>query len=327
MPEYIFLLKPHENVRYQQSALKLSEQEMRCMLSSRGLEPRVRAGRFASADYLEVSLDEDCGNLLPFLCTLSCLYLAVIKKQEGFEPVAADVPSFVPAYMPGVEKYKGKTSPAFTRLLINLALSASRARQPEMLLLDPVCGRGTTLFTALTMGISCTGLDRDKNDIAEGIRFAKSFFQYEKISFQTENSSRTLKKGSAPQTTFRIKGAEQVREMSFLCADTRDCVPAVKKGSFSLLVADLPYGVQHAPLENKKTDSFAGLLHDALPVWHQALAPGGAAVLAFNRYTLKREALADDLTKAGFCVLGPPYEGFEHWVEQAIMRDLIVARA
>ena len=50
-------------------------------------------------------------------------------------------------------KYKGKTNEAFTMHLINQALCA--AKLPEgrpVTLLDPMCGRGTTLFQAVNRG-------------------------------------------------------------------------------------------------------------------------------------------------------------------------------
>ena len=49
---------------------------------------------------------------------------------------------------------------------------------------------------------------------------------------------------------------------------------------------------------------------------------------AFNVHTLKRNQVVSALARAGFCLAeGAPYEGLEHWVEQAVMRDLVVARA
>ena len=64
-----------------------------------------------------------------------------------------------------------------------------------------------------------------------------------------------------------------------------------------------------------------------LPMWRQALLPGGALTLSFNTHTLRRVDLAHSLTEAGFEVLDEyPFDECEHFVEQAVMRDYITAR-
>ena len=91
-------------------------------------------------------------------------------------------------------------------------------------------------------------------------------------------------------------------------------------------MADLPYGVQHAPQDGKKTDGFQRMLARTLPAWRQALRKGGAAAVSFNTLTLPRETLASLMTAAGFRVLeAPEYASNLHFVEQAVRRDLIVA--
>ncbi len=53
---------------------------------------------------------------------------------------------------------------------------------------------------------------------------------------------------------------------------------------------------------------------------------GGGLSVSFNTYTLKRDLLAALLQSSGLTVLDAPYTGFEHWVEQAVSRDVLVAR-
>ena len=59
----------------------------------------------------------------------------------------------------------------------------------------------------------------------------------------------------------------------------------LKKRPADLLVCDLPYGVQHAPQNGKKAESFPKLLERILPAWRWALKPGGAAAISFNTLT------------------------------------------
>jgi hypothetical protein len=69
------------------------------------------------------------------------------------------------------------------------------------------------------------------------------------------------------------------------------------------------------------------LVQRALPDWKAALKPGGAIALSFNAQNLKLERLRALMAAAGLEVLqGGPYDGFAHWVEQAITRDIAVCR-
>ena len=53
----------------------------------------------------------------------------------------------------------------------------------------------------------------------------------------------------------------------------------------------------------------------------------GALAFSFNIYTLRRKEVEQLLTEAGLHVLSEgPYADFSHWVEQAVERDVVVAR-
>ena len=67
------------------------------------------------------------------------------------------------------------------------------------------------------------------------------------------------------------------------------------------------------------------MLAQALPAWRETLSPGGSVALSFNCLTLKTERARQLLRDAGFEVPeGGPWDGFRHWVEQAVTRDLAV---
>lgn len=109
--------------------------------------------------------------------------------------------------------------------------------------------------------------------------------------------------------------------------DTTFTSALMKANTAHLLIADLPYGVQHAPQAGQRAGSFFSMLKDALPGWRKVLQPGGAIALSFNTYTLKKADLKSMIADTGFTVLtAPPYDDFDHWVEQAVQRDLVIAR-
>ena len=79
--------------------------------------------------------------------------------------------------------------------------------------------------------------------------------------------------------------------------------------------------------QRAKGNWLEALLEKALPDWKAALKPGGAMALSFNAQNMKLERLRALMDGAGLEVLsGGAYDGFAHWVEQAITRDIAVCR-
>ena len=108
--------------------------------------------------------------------------------------------------------------------------------------------------------------------------------------------------------------------------DTSLAGTLLRKKPAHALIADLPYGVQHAPQSGKKPEPFDRLLSRALPAWKEALRPGGALAVSFNTLTLKTETVRSLLAEAGFLVCDSPvFSGLIHSVEQAVVRDLVFA--
>ena len=56
------------------------------------------------------------------------------------------------------------------------------------------------------------------------------------------------------------------------------------------------------------------------------LKHGGAIALSFNTYTRARDSVLQAMEGAGFIPQNEaPYNGFAHWVEQAVDRDAMLA--
>ena len=69
-----------------------------------------------------------------------------------------------------IPKYAGKTNEQFTKLLLNLTILLARRPRRRMLdaqlvVLDPLCGRGTTLNQALMYGYDAIGIEIDGKDV------------------------------------------------------------------------------------------------------------------------------------------------------------------
>jgi tRNA G10 N-methylase Trm11 len=117
--------------------------------------------------------------------------------------------------------------------------------------------------------------------------------------------------------------------LSYVNADTTKALDFYKPGSFDLVVTDAPYGVQHGSrtAESGLHRSPIDLLNAAAPVWAKLLRRGGALGIAWNTNVAKRDTAIEILADAGLEPLDdPPYRDFVHRVDQAIVRDILVAR-
>lgn len=266
-----------------------------------------------------------------FLSRHSALYMTTVLEGGGLlRPVEPPSVCPLPQDLPEIQKYKGKTNASFTRLLINLCLSAGdRWNDLHPRILDPVCGRGTTLFCALCGGMDAVGIDTDAHEIQQAVQFTKKWLEYHRIGHSTEKTGWTLPGGrNAPVSVIRLKPDLQQtgQELTFIETDTCFAGALGRHIRADGLAADLPYGVQHAPHGTGKNQTLEQMLASALPGWREALKPGRAAAIAFNTYTLKRKLVEQLALSAGFILADADlYGDFSHWVEQAVSRDIVVA--
>jgi len=99
-----------------------------------------------------------------------------------------------------------------------------------------------------------------------------------------------------------------------------------RKPVFDAVIADLPYGVQHASRSRPDARSRRpeDLLDAALDGWISTMKPGAAMGLSWNTKVLARDRLIEVLGEHGLEVATRD-RPFEHRVDQAITRDLVVA--
>ena len=236
--------------------------------------------------------------------------------------------------MAEVLKYKGKTNAAFTMLMLNLARAESafaREKRP-LTVLDPMCGKGTTLYCALEQGMNAVGIDRDRKDLKEAMDFVNRSLQMQRVKHSLAQSSRSVPKGSAvPEAVYTLADTKEhyqagdTRTLRFLLSDTCQAGALLRKEPVELLVADLPYGIQHAPENGGRPESIEQLMKRALPSWREAVKPGGVMAVSFNSYTLPKKHLAQWAFNAGWEPLTvSPLDDLEHYVEQAVNRDLLL---
>lgn len=303
------LLRPHANVRYDESVSTLAL----CELNAAGVTD-VTVNSVGGMSFLCFEAEEEKINIIRQ--SPNCLGLFV-DTGKALLPIEAQKRHDVGAQMAQLLKYSGKTNADFTDTMLQLC--SLYAKKEVHTLLDPCCARGTTLFAAADRGWDAWGTDTDKKDVAEGMRFAKKYMENARFKHRTSERKLTAEGkvgGVETRIDYRITPEGEERTLAMVCGDTLLSRYFFKGKTFDAIVADLPYGVQHSA-----RDGATALVRAALPVWKDLLADGGVICLSYNTYTTKREnlaALADGLEVLD--VSAP------HWVEQAVRRDFIILR-
>ncbi len=332
--QYAMLLKAHPNVRYEQSLQKLAQRELCCSLKALGLKADTRIETVAGESLLCFDLPELTPDEWRVVSDNSCVCLAGVLEGESIRLLERQKSVYLPRELPQILKYKGKTNADFTELMINCARNASSfAKSQETLtVLDPLCGKGTTLFCAIVRGYNAIGVERDEKAIRESDAYLERFLTMNRLKHKRRTYSRTLREGAAKGVGYELADSAEswrsgnMRTLDMLCADVSRLDELVKPQACHIAVADMPYGVQHAPGEGRGMSTMTRLISALGKGLARALKQGGAAALSFNAYTLKREEAADALSAAGLTVLDePPHADFRHWVEQAVDRDVIFA--
>jgi len=339
---YALLLKASANRVYGESAFALARAELAALAPTHGVAVRaVERTMIGGVDYLALVADPAFDDAqVRVVSNLSSLHgLFEIEDDERFRPVAITPLRVLDEDLVTIQRYAGKTNEAFTHLLVNLALAAGAGTMGRLLagerlrLLDPACGRGSSLNRAALYGMDACGIEIDRRDVDAYRVFLTTWLKDKRLKHSMEQSR--LRKGrSVPAHRFTVsyglgKDAGAPRVVDVVHDDTTRARTHFAARSMDLLVCDLPYGVQHGsrPDASALDRGPERLLEASLPVWWDLLRPGAAAALAWNRHVLSRARLCALAEAAGFSVGTPDAGDLVHRVDRAITRDvLVVAR-
>jgi SAM-dependent methyltransferase len=344
MTAYALLVSPSANRVYARTAAALTVAELGVLAET------VLAGRVGEAqveqvggvEYVVFEADLDGAGIaqLSNVSTLLALFERRASDDDGWlmRPVELDRLDCLDDDLLTILKYPGKTNEVFTKLLLNVTVAASgsahRMLADRLRVLDPLCGRGTTLNQVLMYGWHAAGIDVDGADFDTYAAFLPRWLKDKRLKHMA-STARLRREGRALGRRLDVElatskeawAAQDIITVTGVQADTREAAEVFRAGSFDAVVTDAPYGVQHGsrsgdglrrrPLE---------LLAEALPGWVRLLRPGGAIGIAVNLRTCPRADALSLLADAGLDVRDTPsYRGFEHRVDQAIQRDIVVA--
>lgn len=278
-----------------------------------GTTPDIAVTAYGRANVLEFEADD---KLLGLLSDLSSSLLAVVDDS----PMPLHESLLYGTELATTQRYRGKTNERLTRAMVNIAAAVAGDCHH---VLDPMCGRGTTLNWALACGHNATGIEPDRKSLDHYETFLTTWAKRSRLPHKATSH----RKGNAEQRhlTMEIAAnraaqkAGDTRTVQTFAADGGDRSLAIKRGSVDAVVTDLPYGVQHHDPDT------AEMLERLVPSWKRWLRPGGSLVVAWNAKRADRQRLTEILTSVGFDVIPEPIS-MAHQVDATIHRDVLVGR-
>jgi SAM-dependent methyltransferase len=339
MSSYALLVSPSANRVYagQEASLTIAELGVLAETVLAGRLGNARREEVAGVEYVSFDGDLTEDEVAHLAQVSTALALFERRGEDLLRPVVLRRLDCLDDDLLSILKYQGKTNELFTRLLLHVTVlssgSAARMLTDRLRILDPMCGRGTTLNQALMYGWHASGLDLDAADFDAYAAFLPRWLRDKRLK-HTAATAKLRREGRTLGRRFDVELATTKQAwadgdtitLTTALADTREAAEVFRSGSFDAVVTDAPYGVQHGsstgealhrrPLE---------LLREALPGWVRLLRPGGAVGIAVNLHTCPREDALTLLAEAGLEPRDTPaYRGFEHRVDRAIRRDIVV---
>lgn len=351
MREYTILMHPGQNrVFFDQSKdMALAEFEI-ASARFNSLCSNIEISGIAGVDHLQFRMQNPLSDHdIDILSRLSSFY-ALFEKTESeggviLRPIESSKFMKFNLNIAGMLKYSGKTNEAFTRMMINNAIFASDFgfdydMQPSIKILDPLCGKGTALFDSAYCGYDTYGIEIAEKVVNEAAVFFRKFLESEKFKHSQLKQKMSGANKSYTANTYKytfakdkeaFKKPEETSELMLVAGNSKYADGYFGKNFAHVIVGDLPYGVAHRNVsgagQTAKTRNPRELLRECVPAWSRTLKKGGVIALSWNVFLLPKEDIAHIMEQNGLAVFeGAPYDRFEHRVDQAIKRDIIMAR-
>ena len=288
------LVSPLAKGAYFDAYLDVAEAEFRVYFP--GL--KIAREQVGALDFLVVELEESS---LPAVARLS--FVQGVFRDEGVQgivPLALADEFLLPDALVFGAKYQGNTNELVTQLAINLALRFCTTGRSEKSLLDPMAGKGTTLFWGLRYGLDSTGIEVDPG--APQALHSHCFV------------GKKNKRQDGRFFLYEMAG----HRLRLITGDSRRAPNLLSRQRFDMIVSDLPYGVRFTGNSRR---SPIELIQACAKGWVSSLREGGAMVLVYNSYQPKRDELA-----AAFAESGCRIEEFRapHRMSESIVRDVMV---
>ncbi len=279
--------------------------------------------------YLDFDFDGERAPLVEQLGRLSATAAAfAVHSTSSLEPLPLREQLAFGTEVVTAQRYKGKTSERLTRLMLNVASAADASKAADdRSVLDPMCGRGTTLNWALLYGARATGLDVDRRALDDYATFLEQWAKSNRYPHKMQRYKKQNSECRHFDFTVAVDRAglsgKAVPDIRTLHAPADSGAMAV--GRHAMIVSDLPYGIQHQARSdgNRTPTSIGDLVENVAWLWPSQIRTGGSVALSWNTKTLRASDMTALLGRAGFDAVAT--RGFEHQVDRTISRDVFLA--
>jgi Putative RNA methylase family UPF0020 len=340
---YALLILPSANRVYTGASAALTRAEL-AVFSQRVLGDRITEvgdaviGGVSYVTFEAVALSRRDTD---FLANLSAGYALYELSGDLLRPITLRRADHFDDDLITIQKYQGKTNEQFTKLLLNVTVLSSGFADAlltgGLTVLDPLCGRGTTLNQTLMYGFNAAGIDLDRQDFDAYSAFIQTWLKRKRIKHHRDYDGPVRRDGKVVARRLQISLAASTDAMrsghlqllDVVNADTTHAAEFFRPSTIDALVTDAPYGIKHGSRTAARGLARAplDLLAEAVPTWARLLRSGAALGIAWNTLVARREEAVRILAEAGLEPLDSlPYLGFRHRVDQAIVRDIVIAR-
>jgi 16S rRNA G966 N2-methylase RsmD len=341
---YLILQNPGHNRVYYNAADTLALAELKIATSRMEAEVSdIRKETICGVRYILFETNRTLeGKDLEIVSRLSYVFaLFLLQSDQSLKPIFKTPFEFVDPKISSLLKYPGKTNELFTRMMVNVALlSSSFSYEDQINLLDPVAGKGTTLFEAISYGFDAKGIELEHKSVHEAQIFFKRFLEEERlkhnvfkrqISGEKKSSATYIHEFNLAKSKKDFKDQRNIKTLGLICGNTQKAFSYFKRPCFELIVGDLPYGVAHGNSGERNQGSITRnpkeLVESSIEGWAKTLKKGGVIVLAWNSFLISRAKLSESFSSDEFEIFNTsPYDEFEHMVDKSIKRDIIVVR-
>src|SRR5215218_9804936 len=248
MTDHLILLAPPANRVYASEADRLVAAELKIMLGAHN-HPAIQPVTVAGVGYLAVASESLDDQISGALGRLSGFYAAFQREHDRLLPIEVATPDLFDDDLVTIPKYPGKTNEQFTRLLINVTLaSMTREVSGPISILDPMCGRGTTLSTAMMLGCNAFGVEVEAKAVDAYAAYLRTYLRRKRLK-HTLDVSPVRREGKIIGKRLEAEvlpaGRERPLAVMVFSGDARQSAVLFGKRRFDAVVADAPYGVVH----------------------------------------------------------------------------------
>ena len=313
MQKLALLISPRAKSAYFNDLVEVAKAELAWLI---GNDKVIIYKKIGEMEFLEVEASE---LLLPSLARLSFVYGIFEYRKELLIPQAIEARFKLHEDFVFGAKFKGKTNELLTQMLINVGLQSIEYKDiTKVKMLDPMCGRATTLLWGMRYGMQTKGIEQDAKALADIRQNVKKWCKIHRQKHQFKNGFVGGKATKGNDGKF-IEFTVDDTSMRVITGDSSKACSLLNSEKFNLIISDLPYGVQH--FTTNQTRNPLMVLKNCAKDWCDSLQPGGSMVLAFNRNIPKRKELLAVFTEHGMRELA---FGSPHQMSESIIRDVVV---